>query len=48
MSIYNKQFTWSNGHENPTYEKLDKLVISPDWKDIYALDRILSNHTRLL
>ena len=54
MSINSRQFTWSNVHENPTYEKLEKIVISPDWEDIYppsvvdALDRKLSYHTRLL
>ena len=46
-----RKFTWANNHQDPTYEKLDKIFICPDWEDhyplteVYALERELSDHT---
>ena len=51
-----RQFTWANSLPEPTYEKLDRVLMSTDWEDKYplvsvrALERIeeLSDHTPLL
>ena len=29
------RFTWSNNHCDPTLEKLDRILISKDWEDIF-------------
>ena len=30
-------YTWSNKQDNPTLEKLDRVLMSPDWEDLYPL-----------
>lgn len=30
-------FTWSNKQEQPTLEKLDRVLMSPDWENLYPL-----------
>jgi len=50
------RFTWANSLPEPTYEKLDRVLMSTDWEDKYplvtvrALERIedLSDHAPLL
>jgi hypothetical protein len=50
------RFTWANSLPEPTYEKLDRVLMSTDWEDKYplvtvrALERIedLSDHVPLL
>jgi hypothetical protein len=29
-------FTWSNNHESPTLVKLDKVLMSKNWEDIFS------------
>lgn len=47
-------FTWSNKQEHPTLEKLDRVLMSPEWEDIYPLVSVhklvkeLSDHNPLL
>lgn len=47
-------FTWSNNQENPTLEKLDRLLISKDWEDLFPLamvkklPREVSDHNPLI
>jgi hypothetical protein len=49
-----RQFTWANNLPIPTYEKLDKIMVSTDWKlkypkvTVQAITRHLSDHTLLL
>jgi endonuclease/exonuclease/phosphatase family metal-dependent hydrolase len=51
-----RRFTWANSLPEPTYEKLDRVLMSTDWEDKYplvtvrALERIedLSDHAPLL
>ena len=31
------RYTWSNKQDNPTLEKLDRVLMSPDWEDLYPL-----------
>jgi hypothetical protein len=54
LHLGNRQFTWSNDHENPIYEKLDRFLATTEWMDVYplvqvtALTRYQSDHTPLL
>jgi exonuclease III len=47
-------FTWSNNQENPTLEKLDRILISKDWEDIFPhalvrkFPREISDHNPLI
>jgi hypothetical protein len=48
------KFTWSNNQENPTLEKLDRLLISKSWENliplalVYKLPRENSDHNPLI
>ena len=48
------QFTWANLLPNPTYEKLDRVLMWTEWEfkyplvSVHALDRGVSDHTPLL
>ena len=54
LDLNGRQYTWGNNHEDPTFEKLDRILICPDWEDKYpltcvvALEREISDHTPLL
>ena len=47
-------FTWSNNQEDPTLEKLDRVLVSKDWEDMFPtvmvkrLPREISNHNPLV
>ena len=47
-------FTWSNYHEIPTLERLDRILISEDWENMFPLTtlrtiaREMSDHNPLL
>jgi hypothetical protein len=49
-----RQYTWANSLQTPTFEKLDRILISTEWEEKYpttmviALFREISNHTPLL
>ena len=49
-----RQFTWANSLTDPTYEKLDRVLVTTEWElkyplvTVHALDRGLSDHTPLL
>jgi hypothetical protein len=49
-----RQYTWANNLQTPTYEKLDRILVSTDWElkypkvNVHALPRALSDHTPLL
>jgi exonuclease III len=48
------QFTWSNNQENPTLEKLDRILMPGDWEAIfptvhvYKCPREFSDHNPLI
>ena len=49
-----RQFTWAGPGDNPTFEKLDRVLVSTDWEDKFPLsiveprDRDISVHTPLI
>jgi len=54
IELTGRQFTWANYLENPTYEKLDRVLTSVDWEHkfpfvtVRALQRGTLDHTPLL
>jgi hypothetical protein len=56
ISMVGRQFTWANSLPDPTYEKLNHVLMDTDWEDKYpmlsvrALERIekLSDHAPIL
>jgi hypothetical protein len=52
--MHGGKFTWSNNHASPTLEKLDRILMSPDWEDLFPLVTIrklvreVSDHNALL
>jgi hypothetical protein len=56
VSMTGRQFTWANSLPDPTYEKLDRVLMDTDWEDkfpmvsVRALERIegLSDHAPIL
>jgi hypothetical protein len=47
-------YTWSNNQDNPTLEKLDRILVSKEWEDIFPnvivkkLPRKVSDHNPLI
>lgn len=47
-------FTWTNNQEPPTLEKLDRILVSKEWEDmfpqamVYKLPREISDHNPLI
>lgn len=47
-------FTWSNNHADPTLEKLDRVLMSENWENMFPLtnlrkiSRFLFDHNPLL
>lgn len=54
LHLNGRSFTWSNGWDNPTLERLDRVLISSDWEDLFpqsflkALPTTISDHCPLL
>jgi exonuclease III len=54
IEMTGQQYTWSNDLDPPTFEKLDRVLMSPEWDlkfpnvTVEALDRTRSDHTPLL
>jgi hypothetical protein len=54
LEMLGRQYTWVNSLPNPTYEKLDRILISTEWElnhplsMVVALPRVISDHTPLL
>jgi hypothetical protein len=48
------QFTWSNNQENPTLEKLHRILINSEWELLFPLTqarkipRVMSDHNPLI
>jgi endonuclease/exonuclease/phosphatase family metal-dependent hydrolase len=49
-----RRFIWANSMPNPTFEKLDRILVSTEWEQkfplakVMALSRDISDHTPLL
>jgi hypothetical protein len=37
VSMFGRQFTWANNLPDPTYEKLDRVLMDSDWEDKYPM-----------
>jgi hypothetical protein len=54
IELYGRKYTWANNLANPTFEKLDRILVTTEWEEKYpltmvqALTRGVSNHTPLL
>lgn len=54
LELSGRKFTWASSAEIPTFEKLDRILVSTDWEQkfplstVEALTRQISDHTPLL
>jgi hypothetical protein len=54
LELSDQHFTWANNLQVPTYEKLDRILVSTDWEfkfprvTMQSLPRGISDHTPLL
>ncbi|PWZ23951.1 hypothetical protein Zm00014a_037299 [Zea mays] len=54
LALSGRQYTWANARANPTYEKLDRVLVSTDWElhfpraSVLAHSRDVSDHTPLI
>jgi hypothetical protein len=54
LEMPGRRYTWANSLPNPTYEKLDRVLISIEWElshplsIVVAMPRDISNHSPLL
>jgi hypothetical protein len=54
IEMSGRRFTWANSRRIPTYERLDRVLVSTEWEQQYplvtveALNREISDHTPLL
>jgi hypothetical protein len=37
VSMVGRQFTWANNLPEPTYEKLDRVLMDSDWEDKFLM-----------
>jgi exonuclease III len=53
FELKNRLYTWSNNHSDPTFEKLDRFLASPEWDlaynniSVHVLNRSFSDHAPL-
>jgi len=54
LELSGRKFTWANSAKCPTFERLDRILVSTDWEQnfplstVEALTREISDHTPLL
>jgi hypothetical protein len=54
IQLSGRKYTWANNLANPTFEKLDRVLITTEWEEkypsttVHALTREVSDHTPLL
>jgi hypothetical protein len=54
IQLTGRKYTWANNLANPTFKKLDHVLITMEWEEKYplttvrALSREVSGHTPLL
>jgi hypothetical protein len=37
-----RNYTWANSLENPTYEKLDRILMSTEWEQKFPLSMVVA------
>jgi hypothetical protein len=40
IALLGRQFTWANRRENPTYEKLDRILSTVEWEQKFPLVKV--------
>jgi hypothetical protein len=54
IQLFGRKYTWANNLANPTFKKLDRVLITTEWEEKYpltmvrALTREVSDHTPVL
>jgi hypothetical protein len=53
LEMSGRRFTWDNSLSNPTYEKLDRVLVSTEWEKfplttVTTLSRNISDHTHFI
>jgi hypothetical protein len=54
LEMTGRKYTWANSREIPTYEKIDRILMTTKWEQqfplstVIALSRDISDHTPLL
>jgi exonuclease III len=54
LKMSGRKYTWANARDNPTYEKLDRILMSMEWEQkfplstVVAITREISDHTHSL
>jgi endonuclease/exonuclease/phosphatase family metal-dependent hydrolase len=54
IQMFGRKYTWANNLATPTFEKLDRILITTEWEEkyplttVHALTREVSDHTPLL
>ena len=54
IEMSGRQYTWASSGDDPTFEKLDRVLVSTEWEQkfplttVHAKDRSNSNYTPLL
>jgi hypothetical protein len=53
IQMSGRSFTWANNLANPTFEKLDQVLVTTEWEKfplttVHAFTRQVSDHTPLL
>jgi hypothetical protein len=54
IQMLGRKYTWVNNLANPTFEKLDRILVTTEWEEkfplttVRALTRDVSDHTPLL
>jgi hypothetical protein len=53
LELFGRRFTWANSIANPTYEKLNIIIMPTEWEqkfplsNVLALSHVISDHTPL-
>jgi hypothetical protein len=42
LEMTDKNYTWANSLEDPTYEKLDKILMSTEWEQKFPLSTVVA------
>lgn len=40
LKLSNRKYTWANSRETPTYETLDRILVSTDWETMFPLSTV--------
>jgi endonuclease/exonuclease/phosphatase family metal-dependent hydrolase len=54
LEMSGRKFAWANNLSSPTFEKLDRVLVTTEWEEkiplttVQALPRVISDHTPLM